>query len=224
MQIEKSTVQYLSKLEKNNNREWFKSHKDEFQKANENMKGFLAAVEDEINKVDVIEKTKLFRIYRDVRFSKDKTPYNKHLSFSLSRSGTFRRGGYFFKIEPKQAFVACGFWGPESKDLKLIRDQIAANAKPFRKILSSKKFKDNFGYIEGEQLKNTPRGYDKEHPDSDLLKYKQFIVVKKFDIKTATGPTFLKEVVNAFKAVRPWFDYMSDILTHDIDGVPLYVE
>lgn len=224
MQIEKSTVKFLSKLEKNNSRDWFKANKSEFDIANNNMKSFLAAVETEMNKTDAIEKTKMFRIYRDVRFSKDKTPYNKHLSFSLSREGKFRRGGYFFKIEPKEAFVACGFWGPESSDLKLIRDHIAHDAKPLRKIFNSKKFKDNFGYIEGEQLKNTPRGYDKEHPDSDLLKYKQFIVVKKFDIKTATGPKFLKEVVNAFKAVRPWFDYMSDILTHDIDGVPLYTD
>mgnify|MGYP003887483331 CR=1 FL=1 len=174
MQIEKSTVKFLSNLEKNNNRDWFNANKDEFKVANENMKNFLAAVETEMNKIDSIEKTKLFRIYRDVRFSKDKTPYNKHMSFSLSREGTFRRGGYFFKIEPKEAFVACGFWGPEPKDLKLIRDHLAQDAKPLRKIFAAKKFKDNFGYIEGEQLKNTPRGYDKEHPDADLLKYKQF--------------------------------------------------
>jgi uncharacterized protein (TIGR02453 family) len=224
MQIEKTTVQFLGKLEKNNSREWFAAHKDEFHTAQENIKAFLAAVEAEMNKIDVIEKTKLFRIYRDVRFSKDKTPYNKHLSFSMSREGAHRRGGYFFKIDPREAFVACGFWAPEPNDLKLIRDHIAQDAKPLRKILSSKKFKDNFGYIEGEQLKNTPKGYDKEHPAADLLKYKQFIVVKKFDIKTATGPNFVKEVINAYKAVRPWFDYMSDILTHDVDGVPIYVK
>ncbi len=220
--IEKSTVQFLNKLAKNNNRDWFNKNKDEFKVTNENCKEFLAALETEMNKNDEIEKTKLFRIYRDVRFSKDKTPYNKHYSMSLSRAGSFRRGGYFFRIESKEVTIACGFWGPEPKDLKLIRDHIAQDSKPLRKILNSKKFKDTFGKITGEQLKNTPRGYDKDHKDSDLLKFKQFFVAKNFPASKVTDPGFLKEVVKTFKAVRPWFDYMSDILTHDLDGVPLY--
>lgn len=224
MHIDKTTVQFLKKLEKNNNRDWFNKHKDQFKIAQEDMKKFLAEAEKEMNKIDVIEKTKLFRIYRDVRFSKDKTPYNKHLSFSMSRAGAFRRGGYFFKIDTNEAFVACGFWAPESSDLKLIRDHIAHDAKPLRKILNSKKFKDHFGELEGDQLKNTPRGYDKDHPDADLLKFKQMIVVEKFSLTEATSPGFLKKVMGSYKAVRPWFDYMSDILTHDLNGVPLYAE
>lgn len=223
-QIEKSTVQFLKNLSKNNNRDWFNTNKEKWKTAQLNLKDFLAGMEHEMNKIDAIEKTKLFRIYRDVRFSKDKTPYNQHYSMSMNRAGAFRRGGYYFRIEPKTTYIACGFWGPESKDLKLIRDHIASDSKPLRKIFNSKRFKDMFGEIEGEQLKKTPRGYDKDHEASDLLRYKQFIAVRKLDTKHAMDPGFLKEVIKTFKAVRPWFDYMSDILTHDLDGVPLYTE
>lgn len=222
--IEKTTIQFLKNLAKNNNREWFNTNKDRWKSAQANLKDFLASLETEMNKIDEIEKTKLFRIYRDVRFSKDKTPYNKHYSMSMGRAGAFRRGGYYFRIEPHVATVAAGFWGPEPKDLKLIRDHIAADSKPLRKILNSKKFKDTFGDLTGEQLKNTPRGYDKEHKDSDLLKYKQMFVTRELPIKSISDPGFIKEVIKTFKAVRPWFDYMSDILTHDLDGVPLYTE
>ncbi|MBT8191072.1 MAG: DUF2461 domain-containing protein [Bacteroidia bacterium] len=223
-QIEKPTIQFLKNLSKNNNREWFNTNKEKWLTAQQNLKEFLADLEKEMNKSDDIEKTKLFRIYRDVRFSKDKTPYNQHYSMSMNRAGAFRRGGYYLRIEPKTTHIACGFWRPESKDLKLIRDHIASDSKPLRKIFKSKRFINMFGEIEGEQLKNTPRGYDKEHEASDLLRYKQFIAVRKLDTKQLTEAGFMKELVKTFKAVRPWFDYMTDILTHDLDGVPLYTE
>ena len=222
--IDKSTVQFLKNLGKNNNRDWFNANKEKWKTAQQDLKDFLAEMEKEMNKIDQIEKTKLFRIYRDVRFSKDKTPYNKHFSMSMNRAGAFRRGGYYFRVEEKTTYIASGFWGPEPKDLKLIRDHIANDPKPLRKIFNAKKFKDTFGEIEGEQLKRTPRGYDKDHKASDLLRHKQFIAIRKLDTKLACEPGFLKEVIKTFKVVRPWFDYMSDILTHDLDGVPLYVE
>ena len=151
--ISKPTITFLRNLSKNNNREWFNSNKDKWKAAQDELKGFLADLESEMNKFDAIEKTKLFRIYRDVRFSKDKTPYNRHYSMSMSREGVFRRGGYYLRIEPKESFMAAGFWGPEPKDLKLIRDHISADPKPLRKIINAKKFKDLFGELEGEQLK-----------------------------------------------------------------------
>jgi len=220
--IEKSSLKFLKDLSKNNTREWFHEHKDAYEKVKQNSKEFLAELEREMNKQDQIEKTKLFRIYRDVRFSKDKTPYNTHISMSMSREGVYRRGGYYLKITPGETILACGFWAPETSDLKLIRAQIAVDSKPLRKILNLKKFKDVFGQLGGDQLKSAPRGFDKDHPDVDLLRYKQFIVTKSFKATEVGQPNFIKELVKAYKAVIPFFNYMTDILTHDENGVPLY--
>ena len=186
------------------------------------MKGFLGSVEDELNKYDVIEKKKLFRIYRDVRFSKDKTPYNSHFSMSLGREGAFRRGGYFLKVTPGGSMVGGGFYNPNPHDIKLIRSHIASNSKPLRKIIASKKFKDTFGELMGNQVKSAPRGYDKDHPEIDLLRYKSMYVFREFKDSEVTSTGFMKEVNKTYKAIQPFFAYMTEILTHDLDGVPLY--
>ncbi|MBT8231471.1 MAG: DUF2461 domain-containing protein [Saprospiraceae bacterium] len=223
-EIKKSSFKFLKDIAKNNNREWFKKNKDSFLVANENMKDFLESVEAEMNKTDAIEKTKLFRIYRDVRFSKDKTPYNGHFSMSMSREGAFRRGGYYIYLKPNESMVGGGFWNPEPKDIKLIRDHIVADDKPLRKILKSKKFKDMFGELQGNVLKTAPRGFDPNHPAIDLIRYKSMVVKRDFTDKEVMSPDFLKEVAKTFKGMRPFFNYMTDILTHDLDGVPLYTE
>ncbi len=220
--IEKSSFKFLKDIRKNNHREWFHANKDAYTNANNNMKAILAELENEVNKFDVIEKKKLFRIYRDVRFSKDKTPYNSHFSMSMGREGAFRRGGYYLRITPGDSMVGGGFYNPNPKDIKLIRDQIAADAKPLRKILASKKFKNTFGELMGAQVKSAPRGYDKDHPEIDLLRYKSMYVFKSYSDKEVTDPKFIKEVIKTWKALQPFFAYMTDILTHDLDGVPLY--
>ena len=220
--IEKSTLQFLKTLKKNNSREWFNKNKDKYKEAHDNFKSFVDAVVDEMNKNDAIEKVKHFRIYRDVRFSKDKTPYNTHFSASMSRDGADRRGGYYLRISTEGNFVVGGFWQPEPKDMKLIRDQIQADPKRLRKILNAKKFKDNFGELHGDQVKSAPKGYSKDDPAIDLLRYKQLLAMKKYTDKVVLSGSFLKETVNGFKAMRPFFDYMTDILTHDLNGKPLY--
>ena len=221
-QIQSSTFKFLRDIRKNNNRNWFNDNKLKYQSARENVKEFLTALESEMNKFDEIEKTKLFRIYRDVRFSKDKTPYNSHFSMSLSRAGHFRRGGYFLKVTPGNTHIAGGFWAPNPRDMKLIRDHISTDPKPLRKIINSKSFKDTFGTLIGEQVKTAPKGYSKDDPAIDLLRYKQLFVSKKIPDKHVTAPTFLKEVVSTYKKMEPFFNYMTDILTHDLNGVPLY--
>ncbi len=220
--ISKSTFKFLKDIRKNNNREWFHAHKEQFTEANNNMKDLLAEIEEELNKFDVIEKKKLFRIYRDVRFSKDKTPYNSHFSMSLGREGAFRRGGYFIKITPGGTMVGGGFYNPEPKDLKLIRDHIVADDKPLRKVLKSKKFKDTFGELMGQQVKSAPRGYTKDHPSIDLLKYKSMYVFKSYKDSEVMDPKFVSEIIKVYKTIQPFFACMTEILTHDLDGVPLY--
>jgi len=220
--ITKSTFKFLKDLKKNNNRDWFKENKSRYDEANTIAKLFLEKVEKELNKFDEIERKKLFRIYRDVRFSKDKTPYSTDFRMSLARSGAFRRGGYYIRIAPGETMIGGGFYNPEPKDLKLIRSHIAADSKPMRKILKSKKFKDTFGILLGQQVKTAPKGYSKDDPNIDLLKYKSMYVFKSFSDKEVLASGFIKDVVKVYKNIQPFFGYMTDILTHDLDGVPLY--
>lgn len=224
--IEKSTLKFLSDLSKNNNREWFTEHKDTYLKEHENTLSFVDDLRSEMIKMDNIEdkprKKYLFRIYRDVRFSKDKTPYKSHFAGGMQRATVWLRGGYYYGIENGNCMIAGGFWNPESKDLKRIRDHIAADDKGLRKVLASKSFKTYFGQLEGEQVKTSPKGFAKDHPAIDLLKHKQFLVYRKFTNKAVTDPSFLSEVVKSYKAMRPFFDVMSEYLTTDLNGTPLH--
>ncbi len=225
--IEKSSLKFLKDLSKNNNREWFAENKPRYEAMHENLQGFAAALMQEMQKHDnIVEKSPkktLFRIYRDVRFSKDKSPYKTHMGGSMDRDTPWLRGGYYFGIQPGgQSMMGAGFWNPNKEDLKLIREQISSDPDRLRKILKSKKFKDHFGQLEGEQLKTCPKGFDKEDPAVDLLRYKQFLTYVKYKDSEVTDKGFLKQLVKDYKAVRPFFDYMSDILTHDLNGEPMY--
>ncbi|MFY0630852.1 MAG: DUF2461 domain-containing protein [Flavobacteriaceae bacterium] len=219
MQFEKSSLQYLKDLKKNNNRDWFAETKPTFKKAQDNAKAFYAAIREGLEAHDEIDKFKLFRIYRDVRFSKDKTPYQPHFAGSFSRSGKHLRGGYYLRIRPGESFLAGGFWQPEKDDLLRIRKEIEMDASEMRNILKDKDYIKYFGgKFEGEELKSAPRGFDKEHPDVDLLRKKGFIAVRNFTDAEVLDKNFLQELDKTYKALRPFFDYMSDVLTTNLNG------
>ena len=220
--ITKANFDFLKQLKKNNNRDWFNKNKPTYQAQHEETIVFADKVLELMNKHDNIEtpngKKSLFRIYRDVRFSKDKSPYKSHWAGGFKRATAHLRGGYYFHLEPGNTMVGGGFWGPNKDDLLRIREDIALDDAPLRKILNSKSFKDTFGKLEGEQLKTAPKGFDKEHPAVDLLRYKQFIIAKKFTDKEALSPDFAKKVNDVFKKMRPFFDYMSESVTTDANG------
>lgn len=222
--ISKQNLKFLRAIGKNNTREWFTENKAQYEEAHTNTKAFVEAVKVGLEKTDEIEKLKLYRIYRDVRFSKDKTPYKNNWSCGFSRATAQLRGGYYLFIQPGgNSMVGGGFYNPNPKDLKLIRDKIAQDdGKQFSKIISRKKFVDTFGELQGDKVKTAPRGFDKEHPAIDLLRHKNFYAFKKFKDMEVTDPNFLKEVIKTHKAIRPWFDYMSEVLTTDLNGIPLY--
>lgn len=223
--ISKSTLQFLKDLAKNNNRPWFNDNKDRYLAAHENMIAFAEDVIDEMshhdNLVPMTGKKSLFRIYRDVRFSKDKSPYKTNFAGGLKRATKWLRGGYYYHIEPGESFVGGGFWGPNSADLKRIRDEIAADDKPLRKIIADPTFKKTFGSLKGDAVKTAPKGFAKDHPAIDLLRHKQFLISRSFTEKEVTSPNFAKELCQAFQNMRPFFDYMSEVLTTDSNGVPI---
>ena len=150
----------------------------------------------------------MFRIYRDVRFSKNKSPYKNSFSGSIKRATKWLRGGYYFHIEPGNNFIAGGFWAPNAPDLKRIRQEIAADDKPLRKIIRSASFRKYFGELKGDQVKTAPKGFAKDHPAIDLIRYKQLIVTREFTNTDAKDPSFVKELVKSYKAMRPFFNYM----------------
>lgn len=222
MQFEKSSLQFLKNLKKNNNRDWFAEHKGQFKEAQTNAKAFWEAIRENLEKHDEIEKIKMFRIYRDVRFSKDKTPYQPHFAGSLSRLGKALRGGYYLRIRPGESFLAGGFWEPNKEDLFRIRKEIEIDASEMRAILADKNYKKYFGgTFEGHELKTAPKGFDKEHPDIDLIRKKGYIAVRNFSDAEVLDPDFINEVDRSFKALRPFFDYMSDVLTTNLNGESL---
>jgi uncharacterized protein (TIGR02453 family) len=216
--IIKETFSFLKDLGKNNNRPWFTEHKPKYELAKENAKAFANALSEEMLKHDHIEGVKIFRIYRDVRFAKDKTPYKTSIGCSFKRSTEALRGGLYLNIEPGNTFVGGGFWGPNAQDLKRIRNEFSVNAEPFRKIISTKKFKEYFGTLGGEELKTAPKGFDKEHPNIDLIRKKQFLIGRDFTDKEALADNFMKECNETFKAMRPFFDFMSETLTTNENG------
>lgn len=223
--IPASALNFLKLVKQNNNRDWFNEHKTLYLNELQHIEEFAGQVLEELNSTDVIEtpsgKKSLHRIYRDTRFSKEKTPYKTNWSGSYRRATKARRGGYYFHIEPGNSFIAGGFWAPNAEDLKRIRDEIAFDAAPLRKILKAKTFVSSFGSLKGEQLKTTPKGYDADHEAIDLLRYKQFLLIRPFSDQEVLSGSFVKETVATFRNMRPFFDYMSEALTTDINGISL---
>jgi len=225
VEIKRSTFRFLQSLKKNNNREWFAKNKELYLQAQQDLETFAGALLDELNRHDQIEtpsgRKSLHRIYRDTRFSADKTPYKTNISGNFTRATKSRRGGYYFHIEPGNSFVAGGFWNPSPPDMKRIRDEIAFDDRPLRKILKNKTFIAAFEELRGEQLKTAPKGFDSNHTAIDLLRYKQYLLVRRFPDKEVLNASFVKEVSRTFKHMRPFFDYMSETLTTDVNGIAI---
>ena len=216
--IAKETFDFLKELAKNNNKEWFEQNKPTFKQHEASVKSFYAGLQEHLDVHDDIEKMKIFRIYRDVRFSKDKTPYKTHFAGSFSRLGARLRGGYYLQLKPGASFAATGFWEPNKEDLFRIRKELEMDASEFRKVINGKSFKQIWGDLIGEGVKTAPKGFDKEHPDIDLIRRKQFIFVRNFTDQEVHSDNFVKEVDKSYRAIRPYFDLMSDILTTNLNG------
>ncbi|MHB1146549.1 MAG: DUF2461 domain-containing protein [Lutibacter sp.] len=219
--ISKSTLDFLKSLKANNNREWFNANKATFEAEQKKVKAFFNEVMEQLKTTDLIEGVKLFRIYRDVRFSKDKLPFKSHFGGQFTRATNKLRGGYYLHISPGESFLAGGFWEPNKEDLARIRKEFETDASEIRTIVNMANFKKHFGKLQGEAVKSAPRGFDKNHQNIDLIRLKQFIVTREFTDEQVLAPNFLTEVTASFEAMRPYLDYMSAVLTTDLNGVSL---
>ena len=221
--IARTTLVFLSDLEAHNERPWFEANKERYLAAHMNMVEFADALLEQMKVHDKIStpsgKASLMRIYTDQRFHTGKPPYAPRFGGRLVRVKPALRGGYFYRIQPGgRSHITCGFMGPVADDLRLIRQDIDHDHATWRKILRGKKLQSNFGEILGEELATMPRGYPKDHPAADLLRKKQFLLRRSFTDKQVLAPGFREEVLNTFRAVRPWFDHMTAVLTSDGNG------
>jgi len=220
--VSKEAISFLKELSKNNNRDWFAARKQEFKAHEKEVKLFFEAVLEKLNTTDDIEAYRMMRIYRDVRFSKDKTPYKARFAGSFKRASEKLRGGYFLNLEPGNCMVGGGFYGPNSSDLLRIRKEFEIDATEIKTILAEKKFKTVFpNGIQGDGVKTAPKGFDKNNEAIALIRKKQFYVMKSFTNAEMTSENFINEVVKVFVTLRPFFDYMSEVLTTNLNGESL---
>lgn len=220
-QIQPRVLEFLTGLKTHNEKEWFEAHKGAYEKARRCMVDFSGALAREMNRHDRVLPPKHFRIYRDLRFSRDKTPYKPQFAVSFAREGAQRRGGYYLRIHPGDSFAACGFWNPEKEDLLRIRRELEADAAPFREVFSGAAFRAAWGGLQGEVVKTAPRGFDSAHPDIDLIRHKQFLFVHPFTDVEVVASDFLGKVDGLYRQIRPFFDLMSTVLTTNLDGESL---
>ena len=217
--ISKDVLSFLKKLQQNNKRDWFDAHKSEFKALESGVKQFYAQLFEQLNVVDSIDTFKIFRIYRDVRFSKNKLPYKTHFGGSFHRTKPELRGGYYLHIAPQnESFIATGFWDPSKEDLFRIRKEFEIDSEELRELMAQPEFQSVWGELQGDELKSAPRGFDKLDPNIDLIRRKQFIFTKKFTDKEVLSNDFKQQVIDDFKVIRPYFNYMSSVLTTNLNG------
>jgi len=217
--IEKQTFDFLKKLSKNNNREWFNENKPKFELAKANVEAFAQKIIEKIVKfdnrfnADLKAKDCIFRIYRDVRFSKDKSPYKLNFGANISPGGK-KSGvpGYYLHIKPGDCFVGGGMYKPDNKQLAAVRQEIDYNTNDFKKILNSKTFKDYFEELRGEKLKTAPKGYPKDHPEIELLKYKGYFALSELNDEILQNKNALKVVIQKMKAIAPLNNFIQNAL------------
>ncbi|HZW64651.1 MAG TPA: DUF2461 domain-containing protein [Hanamia sp.] len=217
--ITASTLSFLKSLKKNNNKPWFDANKSKYLEVRNNFEEFVAlllqkmALFDEDLK-ELEYKNCLFRINRDVRFSKDKTPYKINFSASFNKGGKKSiYAGYYLHLQPGgNSFIGGGLWRPEPEQLKKVRQEIDYCFPEFKKIIEVPAFKKNYGGLEKDQnqmLINIPKGYEKENLAADFLKMKSFVASKNIADVDLTNPKFMNQIVDSYKTLKPLLNFIN---------------
>lgn len=222
--LTKESLQFLDDLKKNNNRDWFQDNKKRYEIFKKDyhqlVSDFLDVMKPLDPSLELLEvKNCTFRINRDIRFSKDKSPYKAHLGIWLSSGAKgLNRSGYYVHIEKGASFIAGGFYSPEAEDLKKVRKEIAFFHEDLEAIVADKNFKKEFGSLdvdENNSLKNPPRGYEKDHPAIEFLKLKSFTASQKYDISEVTQKDFVSKMSKKLIALKPLNEFINRALDTD---------
>jgi uncharacterized protein (TIGR02453 family) len=217
--IKRETLAFLTEIVENNNREWFAQNKDRYEIARADVLDFvdelipvLSAADPEFP-IETQAKKCLMRIYRDIRFSKNKNPYknNYGISFSVKNGGGPE---YYLHLQPGKSFFAAGYWMPEAPDLKNIREEIDYNTSEFLEIIEANSFASMFTLSKEETLKKAPKGYDPAHPQIDLLKLKSFIATFPISDEELFKPTIINHLKKAFEGAYPFVRFLKRAVVH----------
>ncbi|WP_299183678.1 DUF2461 domain-containing protein [uncultured Chryseobacterium sp.] len=213
--ISPKTFDFLNKLAKNNNRDWFNENKSLYTDSQQNVIEFLeeliqemSGFDEELSKIDA--KKSLFRIYRDTRFSKDKSPYKTNFGASLGMGKGSQKGGYYLHLEPGKSFIAGGIYMPESAVLKTVRKEISLYGDDFLKIINNKDFKKYFPEMDqDDKLVKVPQGFEKDDPMAEYLKLKSFIVIYYLQNDEVMDKNAIKNITKIFKIMKPMNDFLN---------------
>ncbi len=216
--LQSSTLKFLKNLKKNNNKSWFDAHRKEYEAAKIDFENFIQSVLDKHGKNDadlkeLAAKKCMFRINRDIRFSKDKSPYKTNFGASMDKGGK-KSGfaGYYFHLQPGKSFLGGGLWMPQPDALKKVRQEIDYCFNEFKKIVSSKKFKAIYGELytgEGIQLSKVPQGFEKDNPAAEYLKFKSWLVLTDIADAELTSKNLLTKTVDAFCLIQPFIKFLN---------------
>jgi uncharacterized protein (TIGR02453 family) len=216
--LEPQTLKFLSSIKKNNNKAWFETHRAAYEAARIDYANFIELVIDELQKSDptitgLTSRDCIYRFYRDVRFSKDKTPYKNYFGATIKRGGRKTKyAGYYFHCTPGGSFAGGGLWMPEPENLKLVRQEIDYNYDEFLSILKEKNFRKYFGDLHKDEdisLVNAPKGYEKDNPAVPYLKLKCLIAETEIGDDELTKATLHRKVINVFKAIQPLLNFIN---------------
>jgi uncharacterized protein (TIGR02453 family) len=213
------TLKFLRGLKRNNRREWFNAHKDEYEThVRQPMIAMIERLADDLREFapELIAnpKTSLYRIYRDTRFSPNKAPYKTHAAAVFPPRGLPKHegAGVYFHVSTEEVWIGGGMYAPQTPQLVALREHIAANIKHLRSIVESPAFRRTVGAIEGERLQRVPRGYPKDHEAAEYLKFRQFIAGRELPASFATSPKFYTTVVGVFREVMPLARFLNEPL------------
>ena len=216
--LQSSTLKFLKDLKKNNNKPWFDAHRKQYETAKNDFENFIQSVLDKQGKNDpdlkgLAAKKCLFRINRDIRFSKDKSPYKTNFGASMDKGGK-KSGfaGYYFHLEPGKSFLGGGLWMPQADALKKVRQELDYCFDEFKKIVSSKKFKTIYGELytgEGVQLSKVPQGFEKNNPAAEYLKLKSWLVLTDISDAELTSKNLVAKTVDAFCLMQPLIKFLN---------------
>jgi uncharacterized protein (TIGR02453 family) len=220
--LQPATIKFLKDLKKNNNKPWFDANRKRYEEAKADFANFIQQVIDAHGKKDktiaaIKAKDCLFRINRDVRFSKDKSPYKTNFGASINKGGkkAFSTAGYYFHLEPGQCFVGGGIYQPMPEELRKVRQEIDYNFKDFKKIVGSKKFKSLYGDLDKSaeySLSRVPKGYEPDNPAAEYLKLKSYIAFVSLKDEELNSKTLVKKATAAFETLQPLIDFINESL------------
>ena len=211
----KDVLKFLKDLGKNNNRDWFKTNKNRYvEHIKEPFEAFIQVMIDEMQKLDrnvlITPKDAIFRIYRDTRFSKDKTPYKTYISAIVSRGGRKNRSspGVYLQFSAEDARIYSGAYELDKSGLQNVREGIASNLKEFDKLINDKKFKNRFGEVQGEKNKRIPKEFQEIAKEQPLIANKQFYYFAKFEPEFILDPKLPKKLIDYYKIAQPLGDFL----------------